>query len=94
MRHAPCRSPLEATAGTATWWVDGHLDLAYRHLMGRSIALPVERVETCSVSLPALRSGSVRVALGTIFTQLGADADPRWGYVGHSDTEGAHAAGV
>jgi membrane dipeptidase len=83
-----------STQPAAPWWIDGHLDLAYRHLMGPSIAQPAERPEAVSVSLPALRAARVRVALGTIFTEVGPEADPRWGYASHADLEGAHRAGV
>ncbi len=85
---------VDGEQGAKPWWVDGHLDLAYRHLHGRSIALPVEDPATCSVSLPALRAAGVRLALGTIFTEMGPAADERWGYASHADLEGAHRAGT
>lgn len=34
------------------------------------------------------------MALGTIFTEVGPEADPRWGYASHADVEGAHRAGL
>lgn len=92
LRHAHAHEAGSTVAHSP--WVDGHLDLAYRHLHGRSLALPVADPARCSVSLPALRAGRVRVALATIFTEIGSQAEPLWGYASHDDTEGAHAAGV
>ena len=43
----------------------------------------------------ALAEGGVRVAFGTIFTELGGDpAKDRAAYLGSDDIEGAHRAGV
>jgi membrane dipeptidase len=76
-------------------WIDGHLDLAYLAVNGRDMlaSVPVEAPHACS--LPALREGGVRVALGTIFTELGGDpATERVAYRTSDDLDGAHRAGL
>lgn len=76
------------------WWLDAHLDLAFLHLLGPSIIAPVADPAQRGVSLPALRAGRVRVALGTIFTELGAPPDQPWGYPSSDDRQAAHEAGT
>jgi membrane dipeptidase len=83
---------MTAPAPRDDWWLDAHLDLAYLHLHGPDVAAELPDREARGVSLPALARGRVRLFLGTIFTELGADAP--WGYRDHGDREGAHAAGV
>lgn len=81
-----------APAPHDAWWLDAHLDLAYLHLHGPSVAAELPDPLARGVSLPALARGRVRIFLGTIFTELGS-GDP-WGYRDHDDADGAHAAGV
>jgi membrane dipeptidase len=82
-------------APAAPWWLDAHLDLAYLHLGGPDVATELPDPATRGVSLPALARGRVRVFLGTIFTELGAEsAGMPWGYASSSDADAAHAAGV
>lgn len=77
------------------WWLDAHLDLAYLHLHGTPVHEELPDPVARGVSLPALGRGRVRVFLGTIFTELGAEAaDSPWGYRDSLDADGAHAAGV
>ena len=88
MNHA---SPAPA----APWWLDAHLDLAYLHLWGPPVDRELPDQVARGVSLPALARGRVRVFLGTIFTELGAEsAGTAWGYGSSDDAEAAHAAGV
>ena len=56
------------------WWLDAHLDLAYLHLHGTPVHEELPDRAARGVSLPALGRGRVRVFLGTIFTELGAEA--------------------
>jgi len=78
-----------------TWWIDAHLDLAYLHLVRPAIDAEAPDPAARGVSLPALARGGVRIALATIFTELGPEAaSTPWGYLDPSDREGAHAAGV
>jgi membrane dipeptidase len=89
------RMPDPAPAHPARWWLDAHLDLAYLHLGGPSVTQELPDPAVRGVSLPALARGDVRIFLGTIFTELGAEAaKTAWGYTGHDDLAGAHAAGV
>jgi membrane dipeptidase len=78
-------------------WVDGHLDLAYLALgdrpgSARDLLTRVPDRNAACVSLPDLSDGPVRIALATIFTELGA-LDAPCGYRDAEDREGAHAAG-
>lgn len=86
---------IPAGAPRAHWWLDAHLDLAYLDLMGPRITDEVPDSALRGVSLPALRRSGVRLAFGTIFTELGPEsATQPWGCRDHLDREGAHAAGV
>jgi membrane dipeptidase len=77
------------------WWIDAHLDLAYLHLAGPVIDAEAPDAAARGVSLPALSRGDVRIALGTIFTEVGPEAaGTPWGYRDPDDREAAHAAGV
>ncbi len=64
-------------------WFDAHLDLAMMEALGRNMtASPAEAGGPdlpASVTLPSLAAGSVRAALGTIFTE-GGGIDRRIGY--------------
>ena len=91
-RPPPNPPPL---AGEA--WFDGHLDLAYLALgprpgAGRDLARRVEDRGAACVSWPDLADGPIRLALATIFTELGAPDAP-CGYRDRDDRDGAHAAG-
>ena len=66
--------PDPAPARPARWWLDAHLDLAYLHLGGPSVTQELPDPAVRGVSLPALARGDVRIFLGTIFTELGAEA--------------------
>jgi membrane dipeptidase len=86
--------PERATSSAPTLWLDGHLDLAYLAVNGRDMraGVPADAPHACT--LPALREGGVRVALGTIFTELGGNpATERVAYRDSDDLEGAHRAG-
>ena len=84
-----------ARPGSESWWLDAHLDLAYLDLHGPSVEGELPDPAARGVSLPALARGNVRIFLGTIFTELGAEAaGTPWGYRDSLDAEGAHAAGV
>jgi len=92
LRREPNPAPLPRDA-----WIDGHLDLAYLALgerpgAGRDLLARVPDRGAACVSLPDLADGPVRIALATIFTELGA-ADAPCGYRDADDREGAHAAG-
>ncbi len=77
------------------FWVDAHLDLAYLAVNGRDLREAVSDDSPHALTLPALREGGVRVAFGTIFTELGADpAKEKAGYRDSDDLTGAHRAGV
>ena len=79
----------------ASWWLDAHLDLAYLHLAGPAIDAEVPDPAARGISLPALDRGGVRIALGTIFTEVGPEAaGTPWGYGDPADRDAAHAAGV
>ena len=79
----------------APWWLDAHLDLAYLQLGGPAVSEELPDTVRRGVSLPSLARGDVRIFLGTIFTEVGAEAaSTPWGYRDHDDHEGAHAAGV
>ncbi|MFM7262116.1 MAG: dipeptidase [bacterium] len=76
-------------------WIDGHVDLAYLALNGRDMLASVPADATFSCTLPSLRSGGVRVALGTIFTELGGNpTTERVAYRDSDDLDGAHHAGL
>jgi membrane dipeptidase len=61
-----------------TPWIDGHLDLAYLAQQGLDLARPSPEPDRFGVTLPAMREGGVKLALGTLFTEKGStDA---WGY--------------
>lgn len=78
-----------------TNWFDGHLDLAYLGVGGRDLRAPLGPDAPGACSFPDLRAGGVCAALGTIFTELGANpsVDPA-GYRDSEDVEGAHRAGL
>lgn len=71
MRHAAPAHP----------WIDGHVDLAYIALHGRDVeSLPAPGEPRC-VSVPAMRTGRVRLILATIFVERGPEGLGRpWGY--------------
>lgn len=80
-------------------WFDAHLDLAYLAVNGREMRAPLDRRAgphpPAAVTLPSLREGGVRVALGTIFTEAVPNADgvkDRSQFVA-GDAERAHAVG-
>ena len=78
-----------------TYWIDGHLDLACIALNGRDMRAPVAPDAAHALTLPALRDGGVRVALGTIFTELGGDPKVEAvAYRDSDDLEGAHRVGL
>jgi len=83
------------------WLIDGHLDLAFNAVMlGRDLlgtvaairqaegARPAHGEGIATVSLPALRTADVRVALATLFAAPAASAAA---YRGYRTTEEAHA---
>jgi len=77
------------------FWVDAHLDIAYLAVNGRDMRERIAADAPHALSLPALRAGGVRVAFGTIFTELGGDpAKDRAAYRSSDDVEGAHRAGL
>lgn len=84
----------DAHGGTRDAWIDGHLDLAYLALNGRDMRAPVPDDAPHCLTLPALRDGGVRVALGTIFTELGGSATEAVAYRDSDDLDGAHRAGA
>ena len=85
--HSPSRSRLR--------WLDGHLDLAYLAVNGRDMLAPVSAESPWCCTLASLREGGVRVALGTIFTELGGDPQTEAvAYRDSDDLEGAHRAGL
>ena len=69
--HCPSApSPDAATdlrdgARRAHHWIDGHLDLAMLGVNGRDMRSAVPADAPHALTLPALREGRVRVALGT-----------------------------
>jgi membrane dipeptidase len=66
-----------------TPWIDGHLDLAYLAQQGLDLARPSPEPDRFGVTLPAMREGGVKLALGTLFTEKGStDA---WGYPADDD---------
>jgi membrane dipeptidase len=76
-------------------WIDAHLDLAYLAVNGRDMRADNGPESPFACTLPALREGGVRVAFGTIFTELGGDpAKDRAAYRSSDDLEGAHRAGL
>ncbi len=78
-----------------THWIDGHLDLAYLALNGRDMTASVAADAAHALTLPTLREGGVRVALGTIFTELGGDPKTEAvSYRDSDDLDGAMRVGV
>jgi membrane dipeptidase len=76
-------------------WADGHLDLAYLGVNGRDMRAPVADDAPHALTLASLAEGGVRVALGTIFTEMGGDpAGDRVAYRSSDDVEGAFGAGL
>ena len=76
-------------------WADAHLDLAYLAVNGRDMRAAVAPDAPHALGFPALREGGVRLAFGTIFTELGGDpAKDRAAYRDSDDLEGAHRAGL
>lgn len=84
--------------------VDGHLDLAYNALLGQDPRLSLEelresevgqilaaRKQTPTVTLPALKTGSVGVVFGTLFV-LPVDAPSDLRGHGYTTADEAHAA--
>jgi len=86
------------------WWFDAHLDLAYVAVRGRDLTQPLSALTPtnegpdppAAVTLPALADGSVRFALGTIFTEVlpgdhaGAPGPEQYR---EGDTDGAYRRG-
>ncbi len=88
-------SPMKFPANTGPCWADAHLDLAYLAVNGRDMRASVPADAAHALTLPALRDGGVRVAFGTIFTELGGNpATEAVGYRDSDDLEGAHRAGL
>lgn len=76
-------------------WADAHLDLAYLAVNGRDMCAPVAADAPHALTLRSLAEGGVRVAFGTIFTELGGDpSKDRVAYRDSDDLEGAHRAGL
>jgi membrane dipeptidase len=81
--------------GSHTFWADAHLDLAYLAVNGRDMLAPVPDDAPHACTLRSLADGGVRVAFGTIFTELGGDpSKDRAAYRDSADIEGAHRAGL
>ncbi len=77
-------------------WIDGHLDLAYLALdpnSKRDMFSPIPAESNACITLPSLQAARVRIALGTIFTELGGSENDPCAYRA-GDPESAHAAGV
>lgn len=83
-------------------WFDAHLDLAYLAVCGRDmlagLADLTEQTQgpdpPAGVTLPSLREGNVRFALGTIFTEVvEGDSYPGAAQYRAGDAEGAHWRG-
>jgi len=79
------------------FWFDAHLDLAYLALAGRDMLADAlvaggPNLPGC-ITLPTLRAGNVRWALGTIFTEARAPQNP-YGYRDSDDIAGARQAGI
>ena len=80
---------------TPRFWADGHLDLAYLAVNGRDMSAAVDDRAPHALTLASLEEGGVRVALATIFTEMGGDpATERVAYRDALDREGAHRAGL
>jgi len=80
-------------------WFDAHLDLAYLAVNGREMRAPLDPAAAphppAAVTLPSLREGGIRVALGTVFTEAvdsAGDVKDRSQYAA-GDAERAHAVG-
>ena len=71
-------------------WIDGHLDLAWIGLSGRDMAQPPP--PTGSVTWASLIESDIRVAFGTIFTQMDGPGDDPASYP-RGDREAAARAG-
>jgi membrane dipeptidase len=69
-------------------WIDGHLDLAYLAQQGLDLRRASPDRSRFGVTLPALRTGGVRLALATLFTERGSS--DLWGYP--ADDDGALAS--
>jgi membrane dipeptidase len=81
--------------GSTTFWADAHLDLAYLAVNGRDMLADVHDEAPHACTLRSLAAGNVRVAFGTIFTELGGDlAVERAAYRDSDDLDGAHRVGV
>lgn len=77
--------------GSPRLWIDGHLDLAYIAQHGVDLSRPAQPGDVHCVSMPALRSGRVRVCVATIFIEKGPEgAGTPWGY--DPDAPGSAAA--
>lgn len=88
--------------------VDGHLDLAWNALeLGRDPTLPLDelraaeaargtdpRFGTCTVTLPALRAGGIRLALATIFVEPAPEDRSNLGVNVYRTVEEAHRLAV
>ncbi len=73
-------------------WIDGHLDLAYLAQQGLDLSRPTPDRNRFGVTLPALRTGGVRLALATLFTERGSS--DLWGYPADGDAALASAAAI
>jgi len=78
---------------------DAHLDLAYLDVNRRDLTLPLNRLDAATegphppaaVTLPELRAAGVKWALGTVFTEDGAEGPEGYETL---DVEAAHEAGA
>ena len=75
-------------------WVDGHLDLAYLAVNGRDLRADVADPQTGCVSLPALRTAGIEIALGTIFTEPGDASSTQPHMYDRNDPSSAERAGL
>lgn len=74
-------------------WIDGHIDLAYIALHGADVQSHPAPGEARCVSLPAMRTGRVRLILATIFTERGPEGRGKpWGYDGDAPDTARAAA--
>ena len=74
-------------------WIDGHLDLAYIAMRGGDVDRAPAPGEARCVSLPALRSGRVRLILATLFVERGPEGRGMpWGYDGEAPDSARAAA--
>ena len=99
-QSSACSSPVRdqqqsAICSARPLWADGHLDLAYLAVNGRDMLAPVAADAPWCCTLASLREGGVRVALGTIFTELGGDPKTEAAaYRDSDDLDGAHRVGL